>query len=135
MDRTSDKNAPRRDDQMKHEDAALLQGAPDEGRTEPRRAEAPGPGEGGVGVRPEAEEPYHGAPTESEIMGRAALASTFRPTIFPARREQLIDEASSNGADDTLMTLLEQIPDRMYETVRDVWDEITTASGGRSGRR
>jgi hypothetical protein len=134
MGRTSDKNAPRRDEQMKHEESAMLQGSPDEGRTEPRRAEGPGPGEGGTGVRPEAEEPYYGAPTESEVEGRAALAATFSPTMFPARREQLIDEANANYADDALLRLLEQIPDRPYDTVGDVWDEIASVGGGHARR-
>ncbi|HEX6237469.1 MAG TPA: DUF2795 domain-containing protein [Acidimicrobiales bacterium] len=129
MGRTTDKHTPRRDDQMKHEEAAMLQGSPDEGRTEPRRAEEPGPGEGGLGVRPEAEEPYHGAPTESEIQGRAALAATFPPAMFPARRQQLIDEAEAGHADDALLRLLRRIPERTYDTVGEVWDEITVAGG------
>jgi hypothetical protein len=67
MARTSDKHAPRLDDQLEHEEQALTHGAPDEGRTEPRRSEAPGPGEGGVGARPEAEDPAHGVPPVSEV--------------------------------------------------------------------
>ncbi|MFP3900937.1 MAG: DUF2795 domain-containing protein [Acidimicrobiia bacterium] len=132
MGRTSDKHTPRRDDQLKHEEAAMLQGSPDEGRTEPRRAEEPGPGEGGLGVRPEAEEPYHGAATESEVEGRAALAATFPPSMFPAGRQQLIDEAEANYADEPLLRLLRRIPDRAYGTVSEVWDEITVARGAPS---
>jgi hypothetical protein len=97
MPRTSDKHAPRRDDQLAHEEQALVHGAPDEGRTEPRRSEAPGPGEGGVGARPEVEEPAGDAGPQSEIEGRAALAATFRPTTFPARRDQLVEEARAGS--------------------------------------
>lgn len=42
MSRMSDKHSPRRDDQLEREEQALLHGHPDEGRTEPRRAEGPG---------------------------------------------------------------------------------------------
>lgn len=129
MGRISDKHTPRRDEQMKHEEAAMLQGSPDEGRTEPRRGEEPGPGEGGLGVRPEAEEPYHGAATESEIESRAALAATFPPAMFPAQRQQLIDEAEAGYADDVLLRLLRRIPDRTYDTVGEVWDEMAAARG------
>jgi hypothetical protein len=124
MPRTSDKHAPRRDDQLAHEEQALVHGAPDEGRTEPRRSEAPGPGEGGVGARPEVEEPAGDAGPQSEIEGRAALAATFRPTTFPARRDQLVEEARARFADDSLITALERAPDRVYETVGQVWDAI-----------
>jgi hypothetical protein len=124
MPRTSDKHAPRRDDQLAHEEQALVHGAPDEGRTEPRRSEAPGPGEGGVGARPEVEEPAGDAGPQSEIEGRAALAATFRPTTFPARRDQLVEEARARFADDSLITALERAPERVYETVGQVWDAI-----------
>jgi hypothetical protein len=124
MPRTSDKHAPRRDDQLAHEEQALVHGAPDEGRTEPRRSEAPGPGEGGVGARPEVEEPAGDAGPQSEIEGRAALAATFRPTTFPARRDQLVEEARARFADDSLVTALQRAPDRVYETVGQVWDAI-----------
>jgi hypothetical protein len=124
MPRTSDKHAPRRDDQLAHEEQALVHGAPDEGRTEPRRSEAPGPGEGGVGARPEVEEPAGDAGPQSEIEGRAALAATFRPTTFPARRDQLVEEARARFADDSLVAALERAPDRVYETVGQVCDAI-----------
>jgi hypothetical protein len=124
MARTSDKHAPRRDDQLAHEEHALVHGAPDEGRTEPRRSEAPGPGEGGVGVRPEAEEPAGGAAPQSEIEARAALAATFSPSMFPARRDQLVEEARARFADDSVVATLARLPDGVYETVGQVWDAI-----------
>jgi hypothetical protein len=124
MARTSDRHTPRRDDQLAHEEHALVHGAPDEGRTEPRRSEAPGPGEGGVGVRPEAEEATGGAVPQSEIEGRAALAATFPPSIFPARRDRLVDEARSRFADDSVVATLGRLPDRQYESVGQVWDAI-----------
>jgi hypothetical protein len=127
MSRTSDKHSPRRDDQLDHEEHALLHGAPDEGRTEPRRAEAPGYDEGGVGVRPEAEEPGHGGPPESEREAKAALAASFPPSLFPAPSSRLIEEARARFADDELLVQLERIPARVYETVGDVWTEVVRA--------
>jgi hypothetical protein len=124
MARTSDKHSARRDEQLAHEEHGLVHGAPDEGRTEPRRSEAPGPGEGGVGARPEAEEAAHGATPVSEIEGRAALAATFSPTVFPARPDRLVEEAKAHFADSSIVAALERLPDRVYETVGDVWDAI-----------
>jgi hypothetical protein len=124
MARTSDKHAPRRDEQLAHEEQALTHGSPDEGRTEPRRGEAPGPDESGVGVRPEAEDRAHGAVPVSEIESRALLAGTFPTTLFPARRDQLVEEAQARFADDSIVVALERLPDRVYDTVGQVWDAI-----------
>lgn len=133
MSRTTDKHSPRRDDQLAEEEHALVHGTPDEGRTEPRRSEAPGPGEGGIGARPEAEEPVQGAPGVSAMEARAALAATFPPTMFPARREQLVDEAQARFADDALVIALERLPDRLYETVAEVWAEMRVENGREEG--
>src|SRR5215207_9431955 len=104
MARTSSTHGPRRDDQMKHEEHALLHGSPDEGRTEPRRGEAPGPGdEASFGVRADAEEPRAGAPAQSDIDARAVLAACFRPSVFPARRDRLVEEAAARFADEGLI--------------------------------
>lgn len=116
MSRTSDKHSPRKDEQLEREEHALLHGAPDEGRTEPRRGEAPGPDEGGTGVRPEVDD-------------RATLAASFRPATFPARRDRLVEEARDRHADEQLVSQLQSLPDRIYETVGDVWEEMHRAQG------
>jgi hypothetical protein len=56
--------------------------------------------------------------------GRAALAATFPPSIFPTRRDRLVEEARSRFADDSVVATLERLPDREYETVGQVWDAI-----------
>jgi hypothetical protein len=122
MARTSSTHGPRRDDQMKREEHALLHGSPDEGRTEPRRGEAPGPGdEASPGVRADVDEPQGGAPAQRDVDARAALAASFRPSVFPARRDRLIEEAEAGFADEGLIAALRQLPDGLYETVGEVW--------------
>lgn len=39
---------------------------------------------------------------------------------YPASREDLVEHASNNGADDKVLKMLEQIPDEEYETPADV---------------
>ena len=124
MNRTTDKHSPRVDQQLAHEEAALVQGAPDEGRTEPRRMEAPSPGEGGIGARPEVEQPAGSAPPWSEQEGRAALAATFPPSAFPARPSRLAELAADAFADDVLVDALGQLPDRDYASVVDLDAEL-----------
>jgi hypothetical protein len=107
---------------MKHEEHALLHGSPDEGRTEPRRGEAPAPGdEASPGVRADVDEPQGGAPAQRDVDARAALAASFRPSVFPARRDRLIEEAEAGFADEGLIAALRQLPDGLYETVGEVW--------------
>jgi hypothetical protein len=124
MDRRTT-HSPRTDDQLAHEEHALLHGAPDEGRDEGRRSEGPGPDEGGTGTRPEVEEARNGAPPQSEVEDRAAFAATFPPSLFPAWRDELIDAARGRYGSDLLLARLEQLPDRIYESSGDAWREIS----------
>jgi hypothetical protein len=131
MARTSAKHNPRQDDQLKHEEHALLHGNPDEGRTEPRRAEAPGPGdEADVGMRPDVAEPQGTAPSQRDVEARAALAATFPPSLFPARRDELVAAAEAAFAEDDLVASLRALPDSVYTTSGEVWVALNEPPGG-----
>ena len=125
MDRRTT-HSPRTDDQLSHEEHALVHGTPDEGRDEGRRAEAAGPDEGGMGNRLDVEEPRGGAAPQSEVDARAAFAATFPPSLFPAWRDELIDAARLLYASDLLIAELEQIPDRIYESSGAAWREVSS---------
>jgi hypothetical protein len=133
MQRVTSKHAPRRDDELAHEEQALLHGSPDEGRTEPRRGEAPGDDEPSIGRRPDPGEQGPDATTALESERKAALAATFRPSVFPAWRSELIEEATARFADDTTVAALQELPDRVYESVDDVWDALRPERTDRSG--
>jgi hypothetical protein len=126
VERTTDEHSPREDDELKREETALLRGAPEEGRSEPRRAEEPGLDEPRSARRADVENEYHGAPGVGEVEDRAALAATFPPAMFPARREELLEAATAAYADDQLLGDLRRIPDRLYDDVSRVWDELQT---------
>lgn len=125
MARTSAKHNPRQDDQLEHEEHALLHGNSDEGRSEPRRAEAPGPGdEADVGLRPDVVEPQGAAPSQRDVEARAALAATFPPSLFPARRDELVLAAEAAFAEDDLVASLRALPDSVYTAAGEVWDTM-----------
>jgi hypothetical protein len=124
MQRVTSKHAPRRDDELAHEEQSLLHGSPDEGRTEPRRGEAPGDDEPSVGRRPDPGDQGRGATTAPESDRKAALAATFRPSLFPSCRAELVEEATARFADDATVAALDHLPDRVYESVDDVWDAL-----------
>jgi hypothetical protein len=121
MPRVTSKHTPRRDEQLAHEEQALLHGSPDEGRTEPRRGEAPGDDEPSIGHRPEPGDEGADATTAPPAERKAALAATFRPSIFPAWRSELIEEAAGQFADAATIAELRGLPDAIYDSLQDVW--------------
>lgn len=124
MQRVTTKHTPRRDDQLAHEEQALLHGAPDEGRTEPRRGEAPGDDEASMGRRADPGISGRAATTATTSERKAALAACFAPSVFPARRDRLVEEAMGHFADDATVQDLRRLPDAIYGSVDDVWDAL-----------
>src|SRR4051794_13068129 len=101
MERSSDKHAPRIDEELKHEVSSLVQGAPLESRAdEAREQEGPADGEPTPdslvqGGRPS---PSADALTHDEVEARAELARHLQPSVFPADRASLVDSARAMGA-------------------------------------
>src|SRR5438477_8479858 len=89
MERSSDKHAPRVDEELKHELRSIVQGSPVEARAnEAREQEGPADGEPTpdaliTGDRPSATPDALG---HDEIETRAALARHLEPSVFPADR-------------------------------------------------
>ncbi|HEV3475676.1 MAG TPA: DUF2795 domain-containing protein [Actinomycetota bacterium] len=120
-ERGSDKVNPRVDEELQRETDSLERGAPAPSRAEEhRQAEAPADGEPAPDVRPDIE----------DAEGRTELARHLRPSSFPADRDTLLATARDENAPETVVRLLEQLPDqRQFETPQDVWDAVREASG------
>ena len=129
MERETNKHSPRVDDQMVHESAALLQGLSfDEGREEGFTQEAPE--DPGVGRRTEVEIPHSVVqPDDADL--RAELAASLRPSAFPGSAADLRALARKEFARQTILDLLDALPDGTYATVGEVWE----ATGGQTERR
>jgi hypothetical protein len=48
---------------------------------------------------------------------------------LPARRDEIVEHAEIEGADDDLLAALRALPDREYETVDDVGESLHPAGG------
>jgi hypothetical protein len=83
-----------------------------------------------LGVRADVDEPQGGAPAQRDVDARAALAASFRPSVFPARRDRLIEEAEAGFADEGLIATLRQLPEALYETVGEVWEALERSASG-----
>ena len=130
MERSSDKHAPRVDDELKHETSSLVQGSPVEARAnESREQEGPADGEPTPDalLTGEANSPTPDALTHDEVEARAELARHLQPSVFPADRAMVVASARRMGAPDDLVERLRQLPDGTFDHVEAVWEAL----GGR----
>lgn len=130
MERGSDKHSPMIDEALKHDTASIWHGGPNESRIEEFR-EQEGPAEGeptpDARIRGGGEIPGTGLSLD-DLNGRAELARYLEHRRFPARPDELAAHARERHAPDAVLALLERAPDRVYETVSEVW----VALGGRA---
>lgn len=129
MERGSDKHSSMVDDALKHDSASLRRGGPSEARSQESR-EQEGPAEGeptpDARLRGGGEIPRAGLSLD-DINGRADLARYLEHRKFPARPAELAAHARERHAPDGVVEQLLAAPDRLYETVSEVW----AALGGR----
>jgi hypothetical protein len=120
MERSSDKHAPRVDDELKHELKSIVQGSPVEARAEGE----PTPGAVLTGDLPSA---TPDALTHDEVEARAELARHLQPSVFPADRAALVASARASRATDELVGRLGDLPDGTFDHLEAVWEAL----GGR----
>lgn len=47
---------------------------------------------------------------------------------FPAGKQTIIDKAQQNGADNNIMSFLQKLPDKQYQSQSEVTDELNKSS-------
>jgi hypothetical protein len=125
MERESTKHGRRLDDELRHETASMLQGAPVVANSRgERRQEDPDEGLDVQGeLRPDLPEmsPVSGA----EADARAELARAVAGAHFPADRTDLLEAAQRTDADEGVLERLGQLPgDRRFHNVQAIWDAL-----------
>ena len=63
-----------------------------------------------------------------EVEDRSELARYLDPSAFPARSEELVEQAVSHRAPDYVLARLRGLPDRQFDTVEQVWEATRAAS-------
>jgi hypothetical protein len=119
-------HGPRTDEALEHEVQSLVTGSPVESRVEPGRlmedaADGEPVPEAFVGGAPH--EPDAGL-TAEQVRARSELATSLRPSIFPATRDEVIRCAIEGHAPDATIELLGKLPFRSYENVAQVWEGL-----------
>ncbi len=120
MQRRSTEHGPRLDDELKRETESLVRGSPVESRAEEERVQE------GAG---DEERPASARTAPAEALGpdeasaRTELSRHLRRSVFPAGREELVEEAIENGAPTPVIAVLRSLPrEKTFATVYEVWE-------------
>lgn len=128
-ERGSDKSGPRMDDERQKETEPMERGAPVPSRAEEfREMEAasddePSPDARLSGDRGMVPEDQLGP---DELEARSDIARHLDPSIFPANREGLLQNARDNHAPEGILSLLSRLPDETttFDNVQAVWQAL-----------
>src|SRR5690349_11462994 len=116
MERGSDKHSPRIDENLAHDTRPLTQGAPMEARADEARHQE---GAGDDEPTPDAlltgdlhpEQANESLLDHDEAEARSRLATSLRPSVFPADREALLACAQELHAPPDILEQLRRLPD------------------------
>ena len=125
----SDKHSPRLDESMEHDVRPLIQGGREAHVEEEREQQGDGDDEPTPdarlsGGRPTGDEDVL---DYDEVEARSILATSLRPSIWPADREALIACAREEHAPGWVVDRLAQLPDGTFSHTEAVWEAL----GGR----
>jgi hypothetical protein len=126
QDDRSDKHGPKLDDEMRHETQGMVRGghathAEEFTEPEPISDDPTWDPSEDQGPRREGAPPGMSA---EDVEGRSALARLLTGVRYPARPNELIEHVSGADAPEGALSALESLPDRPYENLADVADEL-----------
>jgi len=128
VERGSDKHSRMLDEALKHDTDSIRRSGQEARSEEFREQEGPGEGEPTPDARLQGGGEIPGAGLSlDDLNGRAELARYLEHRKFPARPDELAAHAAGRHAPDSIVEQLRRVPDRVYETVTEVW----AALGGR----
>ncbi|MFD0686446.1 DUF2795 domain-containing protein [Actinomadura fibrosa] len=134
MPERRDKHGPRLDDEIGHETQGMVRGNHPTRVEEFRETEAFSD-DGPWDPTAAAGDPREGAPpgmTPGDVEGRSNLARMLTGVRWPARPGDLVEHVNRAAAPDGAVAALETLPDREYENLADVAEEL---GYGRETRR
>ncbi len=116
MERGSDKIPSRIDEELDQATESLRRGSPVSSRAEDFREQ-----EGSGEDEPDTDSRLNVGPSEA----RGDLARHLQPSVFPADRARLLESAREMHAPESMLELIEQVPDgREYSNVQEVWEAL-----------
>lgn len=67
------------------------------------------------------------APEWGDFMTYSHVSNFIKGISFPCSKQDLIDDAEENDAPDSILNMLEKLPERQYESVNDVIESVGRA--------
>lgn len=61
----------------------------------------------------------------SKIAGMPKVQEFLKSTVFPIGKSQLVDKARQSGVEDNIMSMLQRLPDKEYQSQSEVTDELS----------
>ncbi len=125
----SDKHSPRLDESMEHDVRPLIQGGREAHVEEEREQQGAGDYEPTPDARLQGGRPAADADVldYDEVEARSILATSLRPSIWPADREALVACAQEEHAPAWVVDRLGGLPDGTFSHTEAVWEAL----GGR----
>jgi hypothetical protein len=135
MERGSDKSGPRIDEELEKQTEGMERGAPVPSRSESfREHEGATDDEDPTDARLSGDRGLtrEGDLSPDELEARSELARHLDPSVFPADRAALLEDARVNQAPEPVLRALEGLPENgTFENVEAVWEAL----GGRGEER
>jgi hypothetical protein len=135
MERGSDKHSPRVDEQLEHEVEGMMRSGRATHAQEWADPEPPGDDQPEVDRAP-GTELTGGVPegmTPEEVTLRSEIAAALERSVFPAGRDQLLENAVERYAPPRVLEELQRLPaDRSFGNIGEVW---TALGPGREDHR
>lgn len=130
-ERRSNKHGPMLDDEIAEEVESVTRGAPVESRArEDREQEGPADTESTPDERVQGQRGSKVVDLDALEL-RADIARHLNPSVFPATRSEIIESARENHAPESILDLLESLPEGFYENLQVLWQGL----GGSPERR
>lgn len=127
MQQRGDKHGPLQDENLKGETQGLEKGDRETRAAEWRAQEPSGEDQPEVDRAPD--DMYTGATppgmSSDDVEGRSELAVHLNPSIYPARRDDLVEDLRENNAPDRLVDQVAGLPGgREFRNVQEVWEAL-----------
>ncbi len=60
----------------------------------------------------------------SKVASMPQVQNALKELVFPVGKQQIINKAKEKGADNTILSLLQKLPDKQYQNQDEVVNEV-----------
>ncbi len=60
----------------------------------------------------------------SKVASMPQVQNALKELVFPVGKQQILDKAKEKGADNTILSMLQKLPDKQYQNQDEVINEV-----------